>query len=236
MGTGVTFDDQIHTDRDWGLKLMSVFIPLPDPKKQVVNIPGGDGSIDLTEVNGRPAFNDRDGIKLVFDLPYVNYSEFFDRISQIAKVIHGRKVKMTLDDDPSYYYMVRLNVSAEKDLTGGEVTFSGTADPFRYDIYGTNDPWLWDTFDFETGVIREIEEVEITAENNTVTIIGAGIDTSPVFVVSQADNLQLTYGGRTYTLKVGRNRFPAVRVGKEDVTLTFTGSGKFEVEYRGRYL
>ena len=40
MGTGVTFDDQIHTDRDWGLKLMSVFIPLPDPKKQVVYITG----------------------------------------------------------------------------------------------------------------------------------------------------------------------------------------------------
>ena len=48
--------------------------------------------------------------------------------------------------------------------------------------------------------------------------------------------LVFSYGGRTYTLKVGRNRFQAVRVGKEDVTLTFSGTGKFEVEYRGRYL
>lgn len=237
MSTGVTFDDRIHTERDWGLKLLSVYIPMPDPKTQILDIPGGDGSIDLTEINGRPAYNDRDGVELVFDLMDGSYESWFLKYSQFAAEVHGRKVKMVLDDDPDHYYMVRLKLDGKKsNPVYGQITFSGTAEPFKYDLTATNEPWLWDTFNFETGVIREIEEVEITAENNKVTIIGAGIDTPPVFVVSQADNLKLTYGGRTYTLQVGRNRFPAVRVGKEDVTLTFSGTGKFEVEYRGRYL
>ena len=237
MGTGVTFDDRIHTEQDWGLKLLSVYIPMPDPKTQILDISGGDGSIDLTEINGRPAYNDRDGVELVFDLMDGGYESWFLKYSQFAAEVHGRKVKMVLDDDPDHYYMVRLKLDGKKsNPVYGQITFSGTAEPFKYDLVATNEPWLWDTFNFETGVIREIEEVEITAENNKVTIIGAGIDTPPVFVVSQADNLKLTYGGRTYTLKVGRNRFPAVRVGKEDVTLTFSGTGKFEVEYRGRYL
>ena len=237
MSTGVTFDDRIHTERDWGLKLLSVYIPMPDPKTQILDIPGGDGSIDLTEINGRPAYNDRDGVELAFDLMDGSYENWFLKYSQFAAEVHGRKIKMVLDDDPDHYYMVRLKLDGKKsNPVYGQITFSGTAEPFKYDLVATNEPWLWDTFNFETGVIREIEEVEITAENNTVTIIGAGIDTPPVFVVSQADNLKLTYGGRTYTLKVGRNRFPAVRVGKEDVTLTFSGTGKFEVEYRGRYL
>ena len=237
MSTGVTFDDRIHTERDWGLKLLSVYIPMPDPKTQILDIPGGDGSIDLTEINGRPAYNDRDGVELVFDLMDGSYESWFLKYSQFAAEVHGRKVKMVLDDDPDHYYMVRLKLDGKKsNPVYGQITFSGTAEPFKYDLTATNEPWLWDTFNFETGVIREIEEVEITAENNKVTIIGAGIDTPPVFVVSQADNLKLTYSGRTYTLKVGRNRFPAVRVGKEDVTLTFSGTGKFEVEYRGRYL
>lgn len=237
MSTGVTFDDRIHTERDWGLKLLSVYIPMPDPKTQILDIPGGDGSIDLTEINGRPAYNDRDGVELVFDLMDGSYESWFLKYSQFAAEVHGRKVKMVLDDDPDHYYMVRLKLDGKKsNPVYGQITFSGTAEPFKYDLTATNEPWLWDTFNFETGVIREIEEVEITAENNKVTIIGAGIDTPPVFVVSQADNLKLTYGGRTYTLKVGRNRFPAVQVGKEDVTLTFSGTGKFEVEYRGRYL
>ena len=237
MSTGVTFDDRIHTERDWGLKLLSIYIPMPDPKTQILDIPGGDGSIDLTEINGRPAYNDRDGVELVFDLMDGSYESWFLKYSQFAAEVHGRKVKMVLDDDPDHYYMVRLKLDGKKsNPVYGQITFSGTAEPFKYDLTATNEPWLWDTFNFETGVIREIEEVEITAENNKVTIIGAGIDTPPVFAVSQADNLKLTYGGRTYTLKVGRNRFPAVQVGKEDVTLTFSGTGKFEVEYRGRYL
>ena len=85
-------------------------------------------------------------------------------------------------------------------------------------------------------MIRELKDLPITEENNTITITGGGIDTAPVFIVTEADNLQFSYGGRTYTLKVGRNRFPAVRVGEDDVTLTFSGTGKLSVEYRGRYL
>lgn len=237
MSTGITFDDRIHTERDWGLKLLSVYIPMPDPKTQLVDIPGGDGNIDLTELNGRPAYSDRSGIELDFDLMDRSYSEWFAKYSKFAAEVHGRKVKMVLDDDPNFYYMTRLNLDGEKENRAfSQVTLTGSAEPFKYDVSATNEPWLWDTFDFENGVVREMDPVTISADNKKVTILGAGIDTAPVFVVSQAQNLQLSYGGRTYTLQVGRNRFPAVRVGKSDVTLTFSGTGTFEVEYRGRYL
>lgn len=234
--SGVTFADQWHTERDWNLHPVRIYISMPEAKEQVIDIPGGDGAIDLSEINGRPMYGMRT-VELEYHLRNVDNEKWSLIYSEIGAAITGKKVKMVLDDDPDHYYMARLKVDGEKtDYVNAELTFSGTAEPFKYDLTATNEPWLWDTFNFETGVIREIEEVEITAENNKVTIIGAGIDTPPVFVVSQADNLKLTYGGRTYTLKVGRNRFPAVRVGKEDVTLTFSGTGKFEVEYRGRYL
>lgn len=234
--SGVTFADQWHTERDWNLHPVRIYISMPEAKEQVIDIPGGDGAIDLSEINGRPMYGMRT-VELEYHLRNVDNEKWNSIYSEIGAAITGKKVKMVLDDDPDHYYMARLKVDGEKtDYVNAELTFSGTAEPFKYDLTATNEPWLWDTFNFETGVIREIEEVEITAENNKVTIIGAGIDTPPVFVVSQADNLKLTYGGRTYTLKVGRNRFTAVRVGKEDVTLTFSGTGKFEVEYRGRYL
>lgn len=234
--SGVTFADQWHTERDWNLHPVRIYISMPEAKEQVIDIPGGDGTIDLSEINGRPMYGMRT-VELEYHLRNVDNEKWNSIYSEIGAAITGKKVKMVLDDDPDHYYMARLKVDGEKtDYVNAELTFFGTAEPFKYDLTATNEPWLWDTFNFETGVIREIEEVEITAENNKVTIIGAGIDTPPVFVVSQADNLKLTYGGRTYTLKVGRNRFPAVRVGKEDVTLTFSGTGKFEVEYRGRYL
>lgn len=237
MSTGVTFDDRIHTERDWGLKLISIYIPMPDPKTQTVDIPGGDGTIDLTEINGRPVYEDRDGLELVFDLMDKDYSTWFMKYSQFAAEMHGRKVKMVLDDEPEHYYMVRLNIDGKKtNPVYSEVTLSGSAEPFKYDLLSSGEPWIWDIFNFRTGVIRTLMDVEITSTNKTVTILGAGIDNPPVFIVTEASNLKLTHDGRTYTLKVGRNRFPAVRVGKENVTLTFSGTGKMSVEYRGRYL
>lgn len=238
MEVGVTFDDKIHTGKDWGLKLISVYIPMPQPKTQLVDIPGGDGSIDLTEVNtGRPAYKDRSGLELTFDLMDGSYKVWFTKYSQFAESVHGRKVKMILDDEPDHYYMVRLEIDGEKtNSVYGQITLKGTAEPFKYDLQSSGEPWLWDSFNFQTGVIRTLKDIIINSTNRTVKILGAGIDTPPVFVVTQADNLKLTHGGRTYTLKVGRNRFPAVRVGKQDVTLAFSGTGKMTVEYRGRYL
>lgn len=103
MGKGVTFADKIHTERDWGLKLLSVYIPMPAPKTQLVDIPGGDGNIDLTEINGRPAYSDRQGVELVFDLMDGDYKIWFMKYSEFAKEVHGKKVKMILDDEPEHY-------------------------------------------------------------------------------------------------------------------------------------
>lgn len=237
MGSGITFAEKFHTERDWGLKLLSIYIPMPEPKRQLIDIPGGDGNIDLTEINGRPAYNDRAGLELVFDIMDGNYKNWFLKYSEFANEIHGKKIKMVLDDEPEHYYLVRLNLDGQKsNQVFGTLTLSGTADPFKYDHISSNEPWKWDPFNFCTGVIRNLMNLVISDTNNTITILGAGIDNSPVFIVSEVDNLKLTHLGRTYILKVGRNRFPAVRVGEQDVALKFSGNGKLSIEYRGRYL
>lgn len=237
MGKGITFADKIHTEKDWGLKLLSMYIPMPAPKPQLIDIPGGDGNIDLTEVNGRPAYNDRDGLELVFDIMDGDYKNWFLKYSEFAKEVHGKKVKMVLDDEPEHYYLVRLNIDGQKtNKIYGTITLSGTADPFKYDLVSSNEPWKWDSFNFRTGVIRNLSDQVISDVNNSITILGAGIDNAPAFIVTEANNLKLMHLGRTYILKVGRNRFPAVRAGEQDVTLTFSGTGKLSIEYRGKYL
>lgn len=219
MGTGITFDETIHTERDLGLKLLSVYIPMPEPKKKTVDIPGGDGTLDFSEMGGRPVYNDREGLELVFDILDGDYKKWFLKYSDVAKKLHGKKIKMVLDDDLGYYYMARLKVDGKKtNSVYGRLTFTGSAEPFKYDV------------------ILKKQKVVIDNTNNKVKIAGAGMATAPVFMVEEADNLKLTHNGRTYPLKVGRNRFPGVLVGEQDVTLTFTGTGRLSVEYRGRYL
>lgn len=237
MGSGVTFADKIHTEKDWGLRLLGIYIPMPEPKHHLIDIPGGDGAIDLTEANGRPAYNDREGLELVFDLLDGNYRKWLQKYSEFAREIHGTKVKMVLDDDPGHYYMARLSLDGQKtNRVFGQITLSGTAEPFKYDVTASNEPWKWDPFNFHTGVVRRLYGLVVDSANKNIKILGAGIDSPPVFIVTEADSLKLTHQGRTYALKVGRNRFPAVRVGEQDVELAFSGTGKLSIEYRGRYL
>ena len=46
--TGIKFGEY-HSYEEWGLKLISITIGLPEPKTVLIDIPGGDGVLDLSE-------------------------------------------------------------------------------------------------------------------------------------------------------------------------------------------
>ena len=50
--TGIKIDDK-HTERDWGLRMISMVIPMPEPKTNYIDIPGADGSLDQMCIRDR---------------------------------------------------------------------------------------------------------------------------------------------------------------------------------------
>ena len=56
---GIQFND-IHSYYDLNLILSVVNIPPAQPKTNYVDLPGGEGSLDLTEALGEVKYNDRD--------------------------------------------------------------------------------------------------------------------------------------------------------------------------------
>lgn len=233
---GILFDAW-HTSRDWGLKLVSYHIPMPSVKEKIQNIPGAHGVLDLTEADGTVYYNRRENIEIVLELMDDSYQVWLARYSEIAAAIHGQKMKMVLDDQPDCYYMVRLNLDSTKgDPVLSQFVLTGSAEPFKYDVTSSAEDWLWDPFNFHTGVIRVLKDIKITASNKSVKVAGGGVGTAPIFQVKTASNLKVIFGGKSYPLTVGRNRLPEIRVGKTDVTLNFTGTGALTIDYRGRYL
>lgn len=237
MDTGITFDDKWHSYKDWGLLLISERIPMPEAKEYKVPVMGSDVSLDLSSLGGRTTYYDREDLEFVFDLPDGSYSKWLSTYSQIANTLHGKKVKVILDSDPGYFYICRLKVDSIKDNPViSDLTITGTADPYKYDVLTSVDDWLWDPFSFETGVIRELKNIQITAVKKTVEILGSGLDVVPVFQVTVSSSLALFYGGKSYPLPVGSTRLPEVRVGGTTQTLTFTGTGTLSIDFRGRSL
>ena len=237
MGYGITFDDKYHTYKDWGLKLLSFYMPLPAVKENCIDVPGMDGTLDLTDVFGRPLYSDRDGIEIVFDLLDGSYSKWFAVCEKISAVLHGRKAKMVIDDESGRFYNVRLSVDYQKsNPVMSQITLSGKAEPYKYDTQSTSEPWLWDTFNFESGVIQQFDNITISG-TQTVNLIGKGVGSEPIFNVSNSENLKLTYNGASYDLADGKNRFPDIFIAEKNTAeLIFSGSGILTIDYRGKYI
>lgn len=140
MYHSITFGDK-NTWTDWHLVPSSrPVINPPKPKVQYVDIPGADGSIDITEsLAGRPVFEDREGsLEFIvlndFNVDNYNYN-WIDVYTSIMQYLHGRRMKMILEDDPNYYYDGRFTVNSWKsDQNNSTITIDYRVSPYKYEV------------------------------------------------------------------------------------------------------
>lgn len=188
--------DNINSLTEWGLYLVTRTDSGPQPKLYTVDVPGGNGSIDVTEaVLGSVAYNDRH-IKCV--LRGTGPEEAWpEKYSDILARVQGHKMQITFPDDLGYYYVGRVTVTEwTNNGNRAEMTLEADCEPFKYEInaYGAN--WLWDPFDFETGVIYD--DTKTITGTTTVTVETLKMPVTPSFRASAA--MTLTCEGNTYTI------------------------------------
>lgn len=237
---GITFykdepDNGIHTFRDWGLKWLEPYeIPMPKPKTHPVDIPGADGSLDLTEVlDGYVRYQNREGIKLQFESAESDYREFEKKKSEISNYLHGQRMKMVLDTDDQYYYIGRFELDFEKtDRVTSTITVNATTDPYKYELYSNLGDWLWDTFNFETGDIRDQRDVVVDGEW-LIRIPATRMPTVPTLTcqIETDDSLEVDFNGITYPLTAGTAQVPGIIFGNQEERLLFRGKGIVAINY-----
>lgn len=200
---GVTFGDK-HTYRDWGLlPTLRPEVSPPEPKITRVNIPGADGSLDLTQV-------------LTDDVKYKNRIIDFEFLviggrgrwsmlySDILDYLHGQSMQIILDEDPEYYYNGRVEVDSWKsNQDTSRIALVAEVEPYKLSRISTTEPWLWDTFNFETGIITNYNAMpfdSITTPNQRFYCIVSGRKwIVPTFTV-------VSEGGADVTLSVSSPR------------------------------
>lgn len=229
--TGKTY----HTLNDWVFALgNNNYISEPEMETNYINVPYRNGLIDAsTALTGRPIFKKRQlSFALGGERPRMGWDTV---ISQIRNAIHGRICRLTLDNDPNYYWRGRVYVE-NFDRSRGLGTFNlnvPVAEPYKISNYTSSDPWLWNPFSFVNGIITYQDAW--TIDTSLIVTIPAGyMPTVPTFVVSEkVGTLTMTCGGITYTLASGSNSFPEIMVGGDDVVeMTFSGSAKVQIVYR----
>ncbi len=211
---GVMFNDK-HSYFNWGLMFKSrPVISPPTPKTKYVEVPGADGAIDMTDsLTGYTQYQNR---QISFEFIIMAGRENWPAIySDLMDTLHGKKVRITFDDDPGYYYTGRVTVGKwDAEKVTAIITMSAEVEPFK------------------TERMRRKKTCTLTEEGVTVTLQGTKKPAVPDITASD-DGVQVSFRDSTYTLAAGVNRISEIVIREGDNTLTFTGSGTVELSYEG---
>lgn len=147
-----------HTWKKWGLVPKSrPFVVPPEKKVTTIDIPGADGSLDISEsLTKWPVYNNRTGSWSFYVTDYNNhegivqdnndqnvldnaYDPIRDTVldnwsgmyTRFLNSLHGKTLAIVLDDDPDYYYKGRVTISQWDSPNDG--TLSGVT--ISYDLY-----------------------------------------------------------------------------------------------------
>jgi phage-related protein len=211
MARGTDFGG-VHSNTDLHLIQQSVDIQPAEPKLNMVDIPGADGSKDLTEKpGGRVVYKDRT-LTWIFALyPGENWH---DKHRQVSNALNGRRCKITLDDDPDHYYLGRLSVKKyNTDKAVRQITVVATCSPWMLkqeltivtDTFNNANRHLVKLPNEKKPVIPAIElthEASILWNDNEI-IIPAGAYTSLDIELQEGENkLLVMFPGGTGTITV----------------------------------
>lgn len=209
---GIKFGE-VHSYYDLNLILSQCIIKPPKAKTSYIDIPGTDGTLDLSEAFGDVKFGDRTG-SIVFSVLPTDDWEL--KKSEISNFLHGQKFNITLDTDPDYYYQGRCSVNDYKsDKKNRQISVDLTLNPWK--------------------LKQDITTVEVTRGINSYVPIDAVLmnDRMPAIVTANVKtNITLEYGGNIQTLNNGTHELLDLRLsqgkniikvkGATDSAVTFT--------------
>lgn len=231
MYHSITIGDK-NTWDDWHLIPASrpLFNP-PAVKTNLVDIPGGDGALDLTTaLAGRPTYKNRIGSWTFY--VQNGFKDWTELYSEIMVYLHGQHMTAILEDDPAYYYEGLFSVNQWKsDPQWSQIVIDYNVGPYKKKINYTGSDWLWDPFNFETGVIRNYRNLSVGG-NLTVVIEGDMMESIPVIICS-ASGMSVKFEGRTHSLSKGANTISDIVLKSGNNTLIFSGTGTVTIENTG---
>lgn len=213
---GVTFEnvfgEKKHTWIDWKIVPTSrpVIFP-PDVKKSEQDIPGHDGPLDLSEsLDGEIHYNNRTG---TLEFYVANRDSWVDVYSSIQNYLHGRNMKVILDDDPDYYYKGRMAVNSWK----SDQSHSTIVVQYNLQSYKLK-------HELTTAIAKVDGEAVVICQNERMSIVPA---------ITATTDFAIEFEGNSYAISAGENIIvPDIKFVAGDNILKCSGTGTITFTYQ----
>lgn len=175
-----------------------------------MEIEGADGSIDYTDFFGGPKYGDVTH-KFTFST-IVPRNDLLTQYTTIKNALHGKKLRIVLDDDPGFFYVGRCYLSSFTSEKGiGQISIECECEPYKYKLA-------------ETVVSRAVDGVQV------ISLTNARKRAVPLVTIATATSLNIVF--QTYNvwdLGSGSYTLPELELveGVNDVTVTGVGNITF---------
>ena len=202
---GITFGNQ-HSYNDLNLILSSKEIGSPEVKVRKIDIEGADSSLDLTDFFGEPKYED---VTHKFDFStIVPQAQFLSLYSTVKNALHGKKMRIILDDDPLFFYLGRVKVlpfTNEKNI--GHISIECDCEPYKYKTA-------------KTVVSRAVSGTQ------AIILTNGRKRAVPEVRIEAASSIRIEYqGSNIWDLGSGSYTLPELELVEGANTVTVTGTG-----------
>ena len=194
---------------DYGFIVAPYLIPMPAVQTSFVEIPGRDGTLDLTEGFGFVRYSDR-----AVSLTLYAVAPYEQALSAFVNDVHGKRIELVLDRDPSFYYVGRVSVDALEKKDGYcAITVNVTAEPYKY-----------------KRTITTVTQIG----SGTVTLTNLHMPVVPEITASAEATLVYQSGGvpATTVVAAGTHFIPALLLEAGTTTVEVTTTGEVVFSYR----
>lgn len=205
MMKGIWFND-LHSYSGLNLILSGVDIPPASPKTNFVDIPGGDGSVDLTEALGAVRYKDRE---CSFTFTVFPSDDFEEKKREVANELNGKRFKITVDKDPDFYWDGRCVLDKyTSDKNVHTIVVKATVAPYKLKQNQT------------TVIVPSGTRVSRTLWNSRRTVVPT---------ITNAAEATIIFGGGTYTINPGTHKILNIELveGANPVVVTSTAPVEF---------
>lgn len=210
MAKGTSFGT-IHSDRILHLIQQKVEVQPAEPKTKYVDIPGGNGSKDLTEALGIGVkFKDRT-ISWTFAL--YPKDDWYSKQKEVSGLLNGLACRITLDGDPLYYYEGRLSVGSHKSNNQlRQITVKAVCRPYKLKKNAT------------------IVNYALNSEYKTILLLNSRMPVAPEITVNAATDIK--FNGNVYRLSEGTNKILDIQLSEgANILEAKTGNGPGNISF-----
>lgn len=199
-----------NSSTDFGLILSAHTIGKAEPKIETVELPAGNGVIDYTEYFGDVFYKNR---PLTFDFSTIRpTNEFPELFSQIQDTLHGRKMRISLSDDPTHYYIGRISVNEWKSNGRiGKLTIDVDAEPWKYKLNKT---------------------MRVFTVSGSANIVLTNSRKPAVPKITVDSSFSLTIEGSTYALTAGEYTDSRISLKQGNNPIALAGIGTISFEWQ----